>query len=306
MQDPVLRALTALTPFTVRRGETWRDGRALRWVEAGSADLTVICDASLGEPGPLAWAGLLPVVPAFARVVAYDRAGIGASDPAGPLTLSSQVDDLIAVINEAGNPPSILVGHSLGGVLAQLAALRRPDLVAGLVLVDPAEEQYLAALPPDEQQQGIDLGESVISQHHAGTLPGTIRSAFAQHARQLTDDHQLQGLILDAYVSCYSTPSQARMVRDEHELAFNSLPQIRRLRAEGTLPDVPVIVLSATTGRPEEERRVWTSYHAALVVGVPRGKHVVLADTSHAINQERADDIVEAIKSVIGDIRARP
>src|SRR5215470_5271328 len=114
MADPVLRALATLTRFTVRRGETWRDGRALRWVEAGSGDLTVICDASLGEPGSLAWAGLLPVVPAFARVVAYDRAGIGASDPVASLTLSSHVDDLITVISATGNPPSILVGHSLG------------------------------------------------------------------------------------------------------------------------------------------------------------------------------------------------
>jgi len=305
MGDLVLRALTPLTDFPVRRGEAWRDGRALRWVEAGSGDLAVICDASLGEPGSLAWAGLLPVIPAFARVVAYDRAGIGASDPVAHLTLSSQVDDLIAVISEAVSPPSILVGHSLGGVLAQLAALKRPDLVAGLVLVDPAEEQFLAALPPEERQHGINLGESVISQHGSGTLPDTVRRTFAQHARQLTDDQQLQGLILDAYVSCYSTPSQARMVRDEHELVFKSLAQIRRPRAEGTLPDVPVIVLSATTGRPDEERRIWTSYHKALVAGLPRGKHVVLADTSHAVNQERAGDIAEAIKSVISDIRAR-
>jgi pimeloyl-ACP methyl ester carboxylesterase len=305
MADPVLGALTALTDFKVRRGEAWRGGRALRWVEAGSGDPTVICDASLGEPGSLAWAGLLQVVPAFARVVAYDRAGMGASDPVAELTLSSQVDDLIAVVSAAGNPPSILVGHSLGGVLAQLAALKRPELVAGLVLVDPAEEQYLAGLPAEEQRAGIELGESVISQYDAGTLRDTVRSAFAQHARQLTDDQQVQGLILDAYVSCYATPSQARMIRDEHELAFQSLSHIRSLRSEGTLPEVPVIVLSATTGRSEEERRVWTSYHEALVADNPRGKHIVLAETSHAINQERAGDISEAIKSVIRDVPGR-
>lgn len=241
----------------------------------------------------------MPIVPPLARVVAYDRAGIGASDPVSPLTLASQVDDLIAVIRETGNPPCILVGHSLGGVLVQLAALRCPELVAGMVLVDPAEERYLAALPPGELQQGITLGESVISQHLDGTLPGTIRDAFAGHAQHLTDDPQVQALILDAYVSCYAAPSQARMIRDEHEVAIDSLPTIRRLRAEGTLPDVPVVVLSASTGSPEEQRRAWTSYHAALAASIPLGRHIVLADTSHAINQERATSIAEAIKSVI-------
>jgi pimeloyl-ACP methyl ester carboxylesterase len=295
-------ALSALTHGPVRRGELWRDGRAVRWVETGSADLTVICDASLGEPGSLAWAGLMPVVPPLARVVAYDRAGIGASDPAAPLTLASMVDDLIAVISEAGNPPCVLVGHSLGGMLVQLAALRRPELVAGMVLVDPAEEQYLAALPAEELQEGITLGESVISQHADGTLPGTVRDAFAAHAQHLTDDAHLRDLILDAYVSCYATPSQARMIRDEHQLAVTSLAEIRRLRAEGTLPDVPVVVISATTGRPEQQRRVWTSYHAALAASIPQGKHLVLADTSLAINQERATTIATAIKSVVSDI----
>ena len=53
------------------------------------------------------------------------------------------------------------------------------------------------------------------------------------------------------------------MVGEEHQLVFGSLPACRRLRAEGTLPDVPVVVLSATTGSPREQREVWTSYHAA-------------------------------------------
>jgi pimeloyl-ACP methyl ester carboxylesterase len=94
------------------------------------------------------------------------------------------------------------------------------------------------------------------------------------------------------------------MVRDEHQLIFGSLPAIRRLRAEGTLPDVPVVVLSATTGGPREQREVWTSYHAALAASVPRGRHIVLADTSHAINQERPGEIAEAIKEVIKEIQA--
>ena len=200
-------------------------------------DLAVICDASPGEPGSLAWAGLMPIVPPLARVVAYDRAGIGASDPgfAADTGLPGRRPQRGNQRNRT-NPPCILVGHSLGGLLVQLAALMRPELVAGMVLVDPAEEQYLAALPAEELQQGITLGESVISQHADGTLPGTIRVAFAGHAQHLTDDPQLQDLILDAYVYCYATPTQARMIRDEHQLAIRSLPQIRRLRAEGTLP----------------------------------------------------------------------
>jgi pimeloyl-ACP methyl ester carboxylesterase len=44
---------------------------------------------------------------------------------------------------------------------------------------------------------------------------------------------------------------------------------------------------------------MWTRYHAGLAASVPRGKHIVLPDTSHAINQERPEVIVDAINNVI-------
>ena len=301
MDDLVVQALGTLMGTPVRRGEVRHDGRVLRWVETGAGGPTVICDAALGEPSSLAWAGVMPLVASWTRVLAYDRAGIGASDPVTPLSLAGQTGDLAAVIRQAGNPPCILVGHSLGGLFALLVAIAHPDLVSGLVLVDPADEQFLAALPPDETQQGITLGETVLSQYADGTLAGLVRDTFRPFARSLTGDPQLQARILDAYVSCFAKESQARMVRDEHQLLFDSLPAIRRLRAEGTLPDVPVAVLSATTGSPTtEQRELYTSYHAALAASVPRGRHIVLADTSHAINQERPGEIAEAIKEVVG------
>ena len=48
---------------------------------------------------------------------------------------------------------------------------------------------------------------------------------------------------------------------------------------------------------------MWTGFHADLAASVPRGKHVVLADTSHATNQERAPEIAEAIKRIIEQVR---
>jgi hypothetical protein len=63
------------------------------------------------------------------------------------------------------------------------------------------------------------------------------------------------------------------------------------------------VVLSATTGLPGQEREMWTGLHADLAASVPRGKHIVLADTSHAINQERAAEIAKTINRVLADIQ---
>jgi pimeloyl-ACP methyl ester carboxylesterase len=305
MDDLVVRALSELVPGGVRRRELPRGHRTLRWVESGSGSPAVVFDAALGEPGSLAWAGVVPAVAARTRVVAYDRAGLGASDPVSPLTLDVQVGDLTAVIREAGGGRAcVVVGHSWGGLLAQLVALDHPDLIAGLVLVDPAQEAYLAALPAEELQQGVAFGDSILQQHADGGLAGTIRDVFGPFARRLTNDQRLQDLILEAHVWCYATPSQARMVRDEHRLVIESLPGIRQARAGRTLPDVPVAVFSATTGRPEREREVWTGLNAQVAASVPKGEHVVLADTSHAVNQERPGHIANTVNGILDDSQA--
>jgi hypothetical protein len=75
----------------------------LRWVEAGTGQPTVVLDAALGEPGTLAWAGVLPEVAQRTRRIACDRAGIGTSDPAEPLTLDTEIADLAAIASHAGD-----------------------------------------------------------------------------------------------------------------------------------------------------------------------------------------------------------
>jgi pimeloyl-ACP methyl ester carboxylesterase len=300
MNDLVMEALGKLMPGGVRRGQLSLGNRMLRWVEAGSGSPTVVLDAASGEPGSLAWAGVMPLVAARTRVVAYDRAGTGASDPAWPLALSTQVDDLAAVIGATGNGPSVLAGHSWGGLLAQLVALRNPDLIAGLVLVDPADERFLATAR-EGLRQGIALGEAVLEQHAKGQLANTVRETFRPFAQHLADDQQVQALILEAYVSCYAAHSQARMVLGEQRLITDSLPLIRQSRQGRTLPDVPVVVFSATADTPGHDREAWTAFQAELAASAPNGQHIVLADTSHAMNQDRPAEVAEAINRVIGE-----
>ncbi len=93
MGDPILEALSELIPVAVRRGELRRDGRWLRWVEAGEGRPPVVVVGGLGEPGSLAWAGVLSAVAARTRIIAYDRAGLGASDATPDQTLEDQVAD---------------------------------------------------------------------------------------------------------------------------------------------------------------------------------------------------------------------
>ncbi len=303
MSDLVLQAMSELLPMPVRRGEIQHQGRTLRWLEAGAGSTSVICESALGEPGSLAYAAIMPAIAAQARIISYDRAGLGASDPALPLTLDGQIGDLVVLMASASDGPCVLVGHSWGGLLVLLAASQRPDLVAGLVLIDPADEVYWASLPPEIHQQNTDLGNDVLARHARGELAPLIRDTFRDYAVSLTPENYLNELILDAYVSCYRLKSQATMVLAESDLFIGSIAEISGIRSACSLPDVPMVVLSATTGTAKHIRDKWTGVHAELAASVPGGTHRVLPDTGHAINQERPEAIADAISQVLADVR---
>ncbi len=122
-------------------------GRTLRRIEAGSGRPSVVLEAGRNDVAA-SWRPVMDLLAPDLHVVAYDRAGLGSSPRAtDPVILARQLADLTTIITTATAGRCVLAGHSWGGVLVQLLAVQRPDLVAGLVLVDPADEQLAAALP---------------------------------------------------------------------------------------------------------------------------------------------------------------
>lgn len=122
-------------------------GRTLRRIEAGSGRPSVVLEAGRNDVAA-SWRPVMDLLAPDLHVVAYDRAGLGGSPAApDPVILARQLADLRSIITAATTGRCVLAGHSWGGVLVQLLAVQRPDLVAGLVLVDPADEQLADALP---------------------------------------------------------------------------------------------------------------------------------------------------------------
>lgn len=304
IRDLVCQALNVLLPCQVRRGELRLTERTLRWIEAGSGSPAVVLEAGLGEPASLAYAGVLSAVAEQVRVIAYDRAGIGASDPVSQVTVTSQVSDLAAIAAATGDGPCILAGHSWGGLLVLLVAAQYPDLIAGLVLIDPADEIYWSKLPPEIHRQSTDAGIMIMERHATGELAAFVRESFTPFVNRLTDNQRHRNLLLGAYESCYVNEWQARMSYAESEVFNSSISLIHQIRSVAPLPDVPVCVLSATKGAAEEHRAMWTAVHADLARSVSRGTHTVLADTHHAINEVRPEAIASAIIQVIADVRS--
>ena len=115
----------------------------LNIVCAGAADARPVVILEAGGGGSSGdWKGVQAALPTAIRTCAYDRAGSGKSEPGPePRTMDAEVKDLHTLLERSKiTGPIILVGHSLGGMLARLYVLKYPDSVAGVILVDPTEE----------------------------------------------------------------------------------------------------------------------------------------------------------------------
>src|SRR3954447_21387824 len=115
-------------------------GSPVHYVDFGGAPggPTVVLVHGLGG-SHLNWDLFAPRLAARARVRAVDLPGFGMSAPTGhPATVRSNVSVLARFVRRIAVPPVLLVGNSMGGLVSVLLTAREPDLVRGLVLLDPA------------------------------------------------------------------------------------------------------------------------------------------------------------------------
>lgn len=100
-----------------------------------------------GGSGPIeGWYKVFHEMAEEFTVFAYNRLGVGGSDkPLSPQHGTAIVEALQQLLADAGVPsPYVLVGHSLGGLYANLFARRYPEETAGVVLLDASHPQDLA------------------------------------------------------------------------------------------------------------------------------------------------------------------
>jgi pimeloyl-ACP methyl ester carboxylesterase len=103
-----------------------------------------------------------PTVARTTRVCAYDRPGTRPDGPnqstpvAQPRTVAQDVDDIVKLVVAAQlQTPMVIAAHSYGGLIADLLARSHPEMVSGLVMVDPLSE-FLPTLGDPDQNVAFD------------------------------------------------------------------------------------------------------------------------------------------------------
>jgi class 3 adenylate cyclase len=119
-------------------------GHDVVWIRGGINDML----SSWERPEFVEWIARLT---RFARVLLFDKRGIGHSDHVRDLTsLEARMDDVRAVMDAAGSSHALLTAYLEGARLALLFAATYPERVDGLVLIDP----YVRMQRSDEHPWG--------------------------------------------------------------------------------------------------------------------------------------------------------
>ena len=223
------------------------------------------------------WAADLAELSADFRLIVYNRRGYGASS-SSPQNWAAHGEDAVALIEKLNAAPTVVIGYSAGAIVALNVVLKRPDLVARLVLLDPA----------------VNLKRCL--------TPGFLRTlAAVRLLRWLRRDRAAAGHWL-RYVSSYATGGSAFAAASEARrelLLANSAGIFADLASGGgTIEEklfgnisVPVTIVDAGLSPPFLRR----SSHRIRQM-LPQARNLTLEHSGHWVALDAHEDLLTILR----------
>ncbi|GJG86786.1 hypothetical protein tb265_19670 [Gemmatimonadetes bacterium T265] len=204
------------------------------------------------------------------RCVAYDMHGWGQSGAAdGGYSMSDLADEAAALIRQLGLTRYVLVGHSMGGKVAQLLASRRPAGLAGLVLVAPAAPTP-THFPEDARQQQI----------HAYDNRETVLQTITFLSARTPAPDVVEQIVAD---SLSGAPGA--------KLAWPTAGILEDLSSEVSRIAVPTLVLAGERDRLDSVEQ----HRREIIARIPNARLEIVADSGHLVPIDEPAALARAI-----------
>jgi len=273
------------------------DGRGLHVICEGEGSPTVLLESGLNEFS-LHWSLLQPLLSRDTRTCAYDRAGFGWSDISDRAsTVENQVSDLEEMIRQMANrQPLILIGHSYGSFLVRLYALRNPQFVKAIILLDPASENMADRIDGYE-----DAISSAVVQF--GRLELIASLGLMAMATEEIPKGYLSGISLDFY---RATLASGHFFQAASAETNEMIPNIMKMKsiASDNLSNIPVFIISR--GKPDpipglsetsskNLEKTWIDLQLDLANRL-YAKHLIATKSGHSINLQEPEFVYEVVR----------
>lgn len=204
--------------------------------------------------------------PARTRVIALDLPGHGRSAPPARTDTRAYADDVCALLDALAVGHAIILGHSMGGAVAQHVALTRPDLTAGLILLGTGSSLPIS---PTLLQRTIDNPSEAADWMIEQAWDSAIPSELKQLARERLLANSPETLRADL-LACqtFDTRDQAAAI------------------------SVPALVIGAA-----DDHMVQPDLSQELAAAMPQATLVMLTNAGHMFPLECADLVASIIMS---------
>ncbi|MFF8860791.1 alpha/beta fold hydrolase [Streptomyces sp. NPDC015139] len=210
--------------------------------------------------------------------VAYDQRGWGdsASVP-GPFGLEQLAEDAERIVDALGHSRYVLVGHSMGGKVAQMLAARKPAGLTGVVLVAPAPPAPIGVTRQVQRtvSHAYDDEEAVLRSIDLMLTHGGLSSELR---RQVVEDSLRGG--------------------DEARLAWPGEGLVQDVSAGVAAIEVPVLVLAGSHDKVDPPA-VLADHLLSLI---PTASLTVLKDTGHLSPLEVPDQVAAHIGAFVAQL----
>lgn len=244
-----------------------RPGYGLQVEIAGAGPPDLLCLHGLVDRLEI-WDRLAAPLSERARLLRMDQRGHGASQaPPGPYAREDLADDVAAVLDALAIERAVLVGHSMGGIVAMTTALRHPGRVAGLVLIGTASQ----------------CSEKVADWYERIALAGERHGADGL-ARAIYGDQTRRSIEGDAQAIAHVT----RTLKSLHVDPLT--PMLGRI-------DCPVLLVVG------EKDPMGPRASSIIAAQLPNAELVELPDCGHWVQVERPDALLEAYDRWRGALR---
>ncbi len=298
----------------------------------GEGSPTVVMDSGLGGTW-LDWSKVQPALSATTRTCSYDRAGMGWSDVGQePRDAQQAVGELHTLLQKAGIDGSLLlVGHSNGGLRMQLYAARYPQEVVGLVLVDPTltltPAEQMAALPPETQVRlnallatMAEATESAPPDRDSGLQTLAALAPFGVlrllGGNLLELNAKLPAEVLESYCAVSLRTTYLPVLLSESRQIEQSIQQVRDANIQ--FGDLPLVVLINDLDASQDLDGLSEAEQELLRLMAPiahyggqalsdlssQGRLIIVEGSSHYIQLDRPDVVIQAIEQVIAQVHA--
>ncbi|MDM0005616.1 alpha/beta hydrolase [Variovorax sp. J22G73] len=274
----------------------------------GSGSPTVVFEAGQSVAGALDWAAVQPKVAAHTRACAYSRAGLMWSDASSEPSSAKQVaQDLHAALTAAGERgPFVMVGQSIGGPYVVSFTRYYGAQVAGLVLVDPSHPDQAARVAQYMVEKRSPLSRLFLRLGWTGLL----RVAAPRLLPRMPHQSEQEVAAIRAFA-----PLSFRAELAESDATERTLAEAGAFRELG---DRPLVVLTAmapyteselhgmkiTPAQGKEVQALWKQMHDDIATWSTRGTHRLLPNAGHDIQFDEPDAVVDAVLSVVRQVRA--